>query len=93
MRPAGEGLRKIVLEALRQAPPEETPLVAWPLVCGATVAGRTRAVEFAAGVLRIEVPDAAWREELAALIADYLARFAQVPGAAVERIEFVVARR
>ena len=92
MQAAREGLRKIVFDTLRQAPAEEAPLLAWPVVCGPRVAEKTRALSFTEGVLRVEAPDAAWCEELAELERQYLAGFEQAPGAAVKRIEFVVAR-
>jgi predicted nucleic acid-binding Zn ribbon protein len=64
--------------------------VAWPLVCGTAVAQRTRALDFADGVLQVEVPDTGWRNELRILGSQYLAvmnRYVSVP---VRRIEFVV---
>jgi hypothetical protein len=40
---AGSDLERIVEQSLRQAPPLEAPLMAWPVVCGSAVAERTRA--------------------------------------------------
>src|ERR1700733_2722671 len=48
---AGAGLEKIVAQSLRQSPPAEAPLMAWPVVCGSGVAERTRALSFKDGVL------------------------------------------
>src|SRR5450755_2430240 len=56
--PTGSSLERIVSGALRQAAPEQTPILAWPLACGSAVAGRTRVLEFADGVLRVQVADA-----------------------------------
>ena len=42
MEQAGAGLEKIVAQSLRQAPPAEAPLLAWPVVCGSAVAERTQ---------------------------------------------------
>jgi hypothetical protein len=89
---AGTGLEKIVADSLRRFPPAEAPLMAWSLVCGSTVAERTRAVSFAAGVLSVEVANPGWKRELQALAPRYLAMINQYVRAGVQRIEFVIAR-
>jgi hypothetical protein len=90
MEQAGAGLEKIVIGSLRHVPPTEAPLLAWPLVCGSAVAGRTRALEFAGTVLRVEVPDAGWKREMQSLAPRYLAMLNRYAGQKVERIEFVI---
>jgi hypothetical protein len=87
---AGTGLGKIVSDSLRRVPPGDAPLLAWPLVCGSVVAERTRAVEFAEAVLRVEVPDAGWKREMQGLAPRYLAALNRYAGQKVERIEFVI---
>ncbi len=91
MQSIGSGLQAIVTKSLRQASTEEAPILAWPLVCGSSVAKRTRAVMFANGILQIEVADAAWRAELQTIAAKYLAILNRYVGNRVERIEFVIA--
>ena len=54
------------------------------------VAARTRAVDFAQGILRVEVPDAGWRVELQALAPQYLAVINRYVAESVQRIEFVI---
>lgn len=90
MEHAGTGLDRIVAQALRQVPPADAPLMAWPVVCGSAVAERTRALAFEAGVLRIEVADAGWKSELQALAPRYLAMINRYTTEAVRKIEFVV---
>jgi hypothetical protein len=90
MEQAGAGLEKIVLGSLRRAPQGEAPVLAWPLVCGSVVAERTRALEFAGAVLRVEVPDAGWKREMQSLAPRYLATLNRYAGQKVERIEFVI---
>ena len=91
MQRAGTGLTKIMGELLRRAPKHEAPPLAWPLVCGTKVAGRTRPVSFSRGVLVVEVPDKTWRTELTGLAPHYVQEFAKVLGTGVvETIEFVV---
>ena len=81
-------LEKIIVSRLRRTP--DAALLAWPLACGSTVAERTRALEFSAGVLRIEVPDAGWRAELRHLAPQYLAVMNRYTAGGVSRLDFVV---
>ena len=83
-------LHKIFSDALRNAPPDQAPILAWPMVCGASVAKKTRALDFAKGVLRVQVPDKAWRTELEALTSDYVRALNGLVSKQVSRIEFVV---
>ena len=65
-------------------------MLAWALACGPAVAARTRAVDFAQGILRVEVPDAGWRAELQTLAPQYLAVMNRYVAESVKRIEFVI---
>lgn len=97
MERIGTGLAKMAAQILRDAPPDEVPLLAWPLACGRTVAARTRALSFSAGTLRVEVADNGWRSQLAEFEPRYLDALRQLVPAdesgqqRVERIEFVLA--
>lgn len=91
MEHAGPGLEKIVAGSLRRVPQSEAPLLAWPLVCGSSVAERTRAVDFLEGVLRVAVSDLGWKRELQTLAPRYLATLNRYTGQTVKRIEFVIA--
>jgi len=88
----GSDLEKIVTQSLRQAPPAQAPLMAWPVVCGSAVAERTRALTFNDGVLRVAVTDIGWKAELQSLAPRYLASINRYTVEAVRRIEFVVTR-
>lgn len=90
MEQAGPELEKIVAKSLRQVPPGEAPILAWPVVCGSAVAERTRALSFLDGVLRVAVPDAGWKAELQVLAPQYLAAINKYTIEIVRRIEFVV---
>jgi len=92
LEPVGSELEKIVARSLRQAPPAEAPLMAWPVVCGSAVAERTRALSFLDGVLQIAVADPGWKAELQSLAPRYLASINRYTVEAVRRIEFVVTR-
>jgi predicted nucleic acid-binding Zn ribbon protein len=93
LQPVGGSLEKIVVDSLRRVPKDQAPLLAWPLVCGSAVAERTRATNFADGILQVEVADAGWQRELQGLAPRYLATINQYIGQPVRRIEFVIASR
>jgi hypothetical protein len=86
------GLQKIAADLLRGAPAEDGAVIVWPLVCGAAVAERTRAVEVNAGVLKVEVPDESWRMQLMSFLPSYLETLRRLwPAGKVERIIFQIA--
>ena len=89
MQDARTTLKKIFTETLRREGGDTAPLLAWPIACGATVASKTSALSYRDGVLAIEVPDAAWRTELQALSARYVAAVNQISTHQVARIEFL----
>lgn len=82
------GLRNIAGELLRSCPAEEAAVLAWPLVCGKEVAARTRVVGFGQGSLTVEVPDVAWRAQLAAFAPRYVSSFAELVGPVVKEVKF-----
>ena len=92
MEQIAPALENVVIKSLHQAPALEAPLLAWPLACGSAVAQRTRAMEFSRGVLRVEVPDVAWRAELQHLAPRYVAIINRYKVATVSRIDFVICR-
>lgn len=92
LQQVGSGLEKIVVGSLRRAPQADAPLLAWPLVCGSTVAERTCALRFANAVLSVEVPDVGWKQEMQNLAPRYIALLNRYAGQKVERIDFVIRR-
>ncbi len=89
MEPARAGFHKIVADILRRAPAEDAAGIAWGLVCGQTVADKTEVLEFREGVLRVRVPDEAWRANLASFVPRYLELLNTMLSKKVEKIEFV----
>lgn len=83
-------LQQIVVDAVRRAPAEDVPLLAWPLACGAAVAEKTRAVAFADGELQVQVPDAAWRTQLLNLTGEYLRQLRHITEGRIERLRFIL---
>ncbi len=90
MNRASAALETIVAKAVHRAPATQSALLAWSVACGSAVADRTRAIDFCDGILRVEVPDAGWRRELANLAPRYVASINKYSVAVVKRIEFVV---
>jgi hypothetical protein len=88
MEPVRTGLRNIMSDLLRARPAAEAVVLAWPLVCGQEVASRTQAVSFAEGSLTVEVPDAAWRNQLISFASRYLAGYEGLLGPVVRQIQF-----
>ncbi len=93
MKTIGSGLQKVMADAVRRLPPEESPLFAWPLACGSDVAEKTKAISFSSGTLTVEVPDAGWRNQLASLQTQYKSLLKGYTGQEIERIEFVIAEQ
>jgi predicted nucleic acid-binding Zn ribbon protein len=91
MQQAGSGLQKMVAQVLRQTGEEQSALLAWPLACGAMVAEKTHAVSLEDHILRVEVPDRSWRDQLKTLAPRYLATINQYSSGRVLGIAFVVA--
>jgi predicted nucleic acid-binding Zn ribbon protein len=91
MQHARTTLRKIFAEKVCEQAGAEAPLLAWPVVCGAAVADKTRAVRFEDGMLVVTVPDVGWRSQLQSMSEQYLAGLVQVAGKQVKSISFVVA--
>src|SRR5579864_743440 len=89
MEPIRTGLRRVMHDLLATQPHEEAVVMAWPLVCGKEVAARTRVIGLAEGSLTIEVPDAAWRTQLAAFTSRYLSSYAELIGPGVGEGKFV----
>jgi hypothetical protein len=91
MQHARGTLKKIFAESVCSSAGDEAPLLAWPVVCGATVAEKTRALSFIDGMLVVAVPDVAWRNQLQQMYQQYLTGLKQVSGQQVQNISFVVA--
>ena len=90
MEKAAATLPKVIADALSRVPPDEAPVSAWPFVCGSNVAHRTRALRYRERVLRVEVPDQAWRSQLMELAPRYLASLNSMITQRVERIRFLL---
>jgi hypothetical protein len=84
------GLRQIMQELLRSRPTEEAVMLAWPLVCGKEVAGRTQALSFSEGSLIVAVQDAVWRSQLQSFTSRYINGYEGLLGQVVQNVRFEV---
>jgi len=91
MQLARVALKKIFAETVCSKAGDQAPMLAWPVVCGGPVAGKTRALSFVDGVLIVAVPDIMWRNQLQVMYQQYLAGLSNVAGQRVRNISFVVA--
>ncbi|MFZ0315079.1 MAG: DciA family protein [Candidatus Korobacteraceae bacterium] len=91
MQHASATLRKIFRQTVCHQG-DSAAVLAWPLACGAKTAERTNAINFAAGVLTVSVPDEAWRRQLQSFSSRYLAALNQVTSEPVSRIDFVTVK-
>ncbi len=88
MEPVRSGLKNIMRDLLRARPPEEAVILAWPLVCGKEVAARTQAISFTDSSLTVEVPDAAWRNQLQSFASRYINGYEGLFGPLVLTVQF-----
>ena len=90
MLPISSSLQKIAADLLQTAPPEEAPLLAWPMACGAGVSERTRALSFEEGVLTIAAPDHAWCTQLKSFSDTYLQSLNRISPTKVSQLRFII---
>lgn len=87
-----EGMRDLLkgslgrsLEGLRE---EDRLAAAWPVACGKVLAGRGKVVGYADGVVRVQVEDGAWLQQLMSMRGQLAAEMARIAGVRVSEIHF-----
>ena len=83
-------LRSSLAASLASASAEDRVAAAWPVVCGAAVAGRARVVGYDAGVLRVQVAGAAWLAQMQSMRPRLLRELTRIAGAPLTDILFLV---
>jgi len=73
------------LGALRD---EDRLAAAWPVVCGKAMAGHGTVVGYEGGVVRVEVEDAAWLQQLMSMRRQLAGEMARIAGVRVSEIHF-----
>jgi hypothetical protein len=87
-----EGMRDLLkgslgrsLGALRE---EDRLAAAWPVACGKALAGRGTVVGYADGVVRVQVEDGAWMQQLRSMRGQLAGEMARIAGVRVSEIHF-----
>jgi hypothetical protein len=87
-----EGMRDLLkgslgrsLEGLRE---EDKLAAAWPVACGKALAERGVIVGYTDGVVRVQVEDAAWLQQLMSMRRQLAGEMARIAGVRVSEIHF-----
>jgi Dna[CI] antecedent, DciA len=77
---------------LSSLPQQDRLAMAWLVVCGRPLAGRGSVVGFSDGVVKIEVRDPAWLEEMRSMSGHLESELARVAGMKITKLHFIVNR-
>jgi predicted nucleic acid-binding Zn ribbon protein len=87
-----EGMRDVLkgslgrsLGALRE---EDRLAAAWPVACGKALAGHGTVVGYADGVVRVQVEDGAWLQQLRSMRGQLAGEMTRIAGVRVSEIHF-----
>ncbi|MEO6806326.1 MAG: DciA family protein [Edaphobacter sp.] len=67
---------------------EDRLAAAWPVACGKAMAGHGTVVGYADGVVRVEVEDVAWLQQLMSMRRQLAGEMARIAGVRVSEIHF-----
>lgn len=81
-------LRSELAVSLGSSSDEDRVAAAWPVACGAAIAGHTRVEGLDAGVLRIAVDGGAWLAQMESIRPRLLAEVGRIAGVALADILF-----
>ena len=91
-----EGIRDLLKRSLGQSLnslcDEDRLAAAWPVACGKTMAGRGTVVGYDDGVLRVQVDDKAWLQQLMSMRGQLAGEMARIAGVTVSTIHFEMKR-
>jgi hypothetical protein len=91
-----EGIRDLLKRSLGQSLnslcDEDRLAAAWPVACGKTMAVRGTIVGYDDGVLRVQVENKAWLQQLMSMRGQLAGEMARVAGVTVSTIHFEMKR-
>jgi predicted nucleic acid-binding Zn ribbon protein len=91
-----EGIRDLLKRSLGQSlnslRDEDRLAAAWPVACGKTMAERGTVVGYDDGVLRVQVEDGAWLQQLMSMRGQLAGEMARIAGVRVSEIHFEMKR-
>ena len=91
-----EGIRDLLKRSLRQSlnslRDEDRLAAAWPVACGKAMAERGTVVGYYDGVLRVQVENRAWLQQLMSMRGQLAGEMARIAGVRVSEIHFEMKR-
>ncbi len=87
-----ELLRRNLARSLEAMPEIDRLTAAWPVACGKAMADRGEIVGFDDGIVRIEVKDALWLDQMRSMSAILQSDLAKIAGVKIAGIHFEVKR-
>lgn len=93
MQHISDGLRRTLIDAVKDAPEGDRLEMAWRVVAGTAVADRTRVASLSGGVLKVVVADKAWAGQLDMLARQYVSQLGDLLPGTVKEIRFEVEAR
>lgn len=89
-----EGMRDLLKgslgRSLRALRDEDKLAAAWPVVCGKALAERGTVLDYADGMVRVEVADGAWLRQMMSMRGQLAGELARIAGVKVSEIHFEV---
>lgn len=89
-----EGIRAVLARSMGRSlgglTPADKLAAAWVIVCGRTLAERGTVVGYDEGVVRVEVRDRAWLEQMHSMSGHLQAELARIAGVRVSKLHFEV---
>jgi hypothetical protein len=91
-----EGMRDLLKGSLGRSldalPEEDRLAAAWTVACGKAMAGRGIVVGYADGVVRVQVDDASWLQQLKSMRSSLAGEMSRIAGVRVSAIHFEMKR-
>lgn len=85
-------LRGALARSLKAMREEDRLAAAWPVACGATMAGHGEVVGYADGVVQIVASDRAWMQQMQSMSGVLERELGKIAGVRVSKIHFDVKR-
>jgi hypothetical protein len=85
-------LKNFLGQSLNSLRDEDRLAAAWPVACGKTMAARGTVVGYDDGVLRVEVENRAWLQQLMSMRGQLVGEMARIAGVRVSDIHFEMKR-
>jgi hypothetical protein len=78
--------------SLRALPDEDRLSVAWMIVCGKILGARSSIVGYNEGIVKIEVLEGAWLEQVKSMTDHFKRELTRISGVSVRELHFIVKR-